>query len=440
MKKTALLILAFLFITAGFAQHRKKAEPNFLLLKNAEIIDVISGTIKTGSVLIKNEKIESVLYEDNNKLLKGTVVYDLTGKYLIPGIIDGHVHITHGTFEEAKAHLKTALKNGVTGVRDMGGDGRMLTLLKKNMQIGEDQGPDIFFSTIIAGPKFFETDPRPQSVALGAKAGEVSWQRAITPETNFRKIISEIVGMGATAIKIYANVDKDLMKKVCDEAKKQGLKIWGHAAIPPTRPSEVCIAGVRAMSHAGDLIQYELVDELKDRHQFESRKEAMKYRKKMAKITWDKNTPKVKRVFELMKKNNSVLDATLFVYDNRVDRNRTKEKTDSTALKHAMKTTKTAYEAGVKICAGSDSMIDPSGYRINIHKELELLNNAGLKTIDVLRAATIINAEVLGEKDNIGSIEKGKLANLVVLNGNPLEDIKNTRKIKYVIKRGKVIQ
>ncbi|MEP3386865.1 MAG: amidohydrolase family protein [Reichenbachiella sp.] len=93
----------------------------------------------------------------------------------------------------------------------------------------------------------------------------------------------------------------------------------------------------------------------------------------------------------------------------------------------------------MKIGAGSDEMISEDG-TINLHKELELLTIAGLSNIDALRAATIVNAEGLGEEKNMGTIEAQKLANLVILNSNPLEDISNTQDIKYVFKRGKVIE
>ena len=104
------------------------------------------------------------------------MIYDLTGKYIIPGLIDNHVHITHSTYLDAVAEIQTALKNGVTGVRDMGGDGRMLAQLKRAALIGEIPASDVFFSAIIAGDYFFEKDPRPASVALGAHVGNEAWQ------------------------------------------------------------------------------------------------------------------------------------------------------------------------------------------------------------------------------------------------------------------------
>ncbi len=436
-----LLVIAFSFYSLAGGRKIPEKKADYILLKRGSIVDVMSGKTMVGDILIKNERIETISYDGSISEPKGVITYDLTGKFVIPGLIDGHVHITHGTYKEAVDHLGTALKYGVTGVRDMGGDGRMLTLLKKNMMVGENSGSDIYFSTIIAGPEFFVKDPRPQSVAAGAKAGKVSWQRELEDSTDCRQIVAEAKGMGATAIKIYTEVKGELIKKISDEAKKQGLKIWGHAAIPPSRPHEVIEGGVETISHAGDWLQYELIDKMRDRYSFKSRKEAMAYRKKLMTLPWTISTPKVKKIFDLMKKKNCIMDATLFVYHVGLKRKGGAGKIAEARYKYAMKTVKEAYKYGVKICAGSDHMISPENYRnpINIHKELELLSEAGMSNIDVLRSATIVNAEVVGDEKNTGSISKGKLANIVVLNKDPLKKISNTRDIKYVIKRGKHI-
>ncbi|CAL2080030.1 Amidohydrolase family protein [Tenacibaculum sp. 190524A02b] len=414
-----------------------KKEDSYTLLKGAIVIDAVSDIGKKGDILIMNDKIVAISYNNTIKTPENTEVYNLEGKYIIPGLIDGHVHITHGTLKEGQKKLELALKQGVTGVRDMGGDGRMLALLKRNMKIEEYKGADVFFSTILAGPNFFKHDNRPQSVAKGAIAGKVSWQMSITNQSDFRDIISQVKGLGATAIKVYQDVDKHVFKKVANEAHKQGLKVWAHAVIRPAKAIDVTNGGADVMSHASDLIQYEFLQEgVKQRHEFSSREEARAYAKKLNSYSWDKNTYEVKQLFKAMKKNNSILDATLFVNYY------TSKPTDSLRYKKAVKNTKIAYDMGVKISAGSDHILSIKEDNIpfiNIHKELELLVNAGLTNIDALKAATIINAEVLGEEKNIGSIEKGKQANLVILNANPLDNITNTKKIKMVIKRGKII-
>lgn len=416
-------------------QKENAISKEFLVLKNAFIINMLSNETKEGTIIIKSDKIQHIDYASLHKIPENAEVFDLKGKYIIPGLIDGHVHITHGTFDKAKHHLEEAVKNGITSVRDMGGDGRMLTLLKRNTLIGEDPGPDVFFSSIIAGPEFFVNDKRPQSVALGTKAGEVPWQKAITHNTDLRQAVAELKGLGATAIKVYMNVDKELFKKVADEAKRQEIKVWAHAVVPPTKGIDITNGGADAMSHAGDLVQYEFVEgDLKTKHSFKNRENALAYKEKLENIEWNENNPEVKRLFTAMKNNNSILDATLHVYNKP---NREKD------LANALKAVRIAHQMGVKIGAGSDNMITEKKAEepiLNIHGELKLLTQAGLSNFEALQAATIVNAEIIGEEKNIGTIENGKLANLVVLNANPLDNISNTTDIDFVIKRGKVIE
>ncbi len=443
MKYYSILSLIFLVVQIGLSQTSKgkdKAETIPIVLQNANIIDMVSAQIRVGDIFIKGDIIQKVVYGNSQKLTSNATSYDCTGKYIIPGLIDNHVHVTHGTLKEAKEHLEIALKKGVTAVRDMGGDGRMLSLLKRNALIGEYAIPDVYFSTIIGGVEFFEKDPRPQQVTKGAKAGQVPWQRAISEDSDFEQIIAEAKGIGATAIKIYALVNKELIQKVAPEAKKQGLKVWAHGAIPPVKPSEISDAGVEVLSHAGNIVQYEIVEDALSRYDFKSIQEGMIYRKRLAGMDWNADMPIIQELFKKMKQNDNILDATLFVYEFQMERmkNTGAGKVDSTGLKNALDATRTAYKLGVKIGAGSDHMISIEKETINIHRELELLVLAGLSNWDALRAATIINAETLGVENEIGTIEAGKIANLVVLNNNPLNNISKTRDIKYVIKRGEI--
>lgn len=423
---TFIISIYFLIHTHTFAT---VSSEKTVLLQNVNIIDMVSEEVRKGDLLLRDELIVRVAYDEPIKPPLGAITYDLTGKYLIPGLIDSHVHITHGTYDDAVKALNTALKNGITGVRDMGGDGRMLAQLKRAALIGEIASSDVFFSALIAGELFYKNDPRPAYVALGANVGNESWQWTVDEDTDFANIISQSKGLGVSAIKVYARVDKEVFQKVADEAKKQGLKVWSHASIPPMRPSEIINAGSNVVSHAGSFLQYEIAEEIKDRYDFnDSKEELEQYRSALRELPFDANTPKVKAVFDSMVENGTVLDATLWVYQ--ID-GRPKNQ-----FKYATKVTQMAYEAGVKIGAGTDGLNHENGYVSNIHLELELLNKAGLPAIDVLRAATINNAVGLGEEALIGTIEENKLANLVVLNANPLEDIRNTRSIELVFKRG----
>ena len=414
-----------LLCTGAFAADSNE---NYILLKNATIIDMVTESGRTGDLLIKQDKIFDISFKDPIKPPKGAVIYDLSGKYIIPGLIDNHVHITHSTYLDAVDEIETALKNGITGVRDMGGDGRMLAQLKRAALIGEIPASDVFFSAIIAGEYFYEKDLRPASVALGANVGNEAWQWTLNDDTDYNNIIAQTKGLGATAIKAYARLELPAFQKTAAEAKRQGLKVWAHASIPPMRPSEIISAGADVISHAGSFIQYEIADDIKDRYDFDTREARNEYRQKLKEIPFSATTPKVKSLLETMKKNETILDATLWLYQlegQPID------------LGYALKVTKMVHEAGIKIGAGTDGLNHDDGSVSNIHLELKLLTQAGLTPLDALRAATIVNAIGLGQASQIGSIEVNKLANLVILNADPLENIDNSRSVKTVFKRGK---
>lgn len=429
MKYLPLTISALVMFCSGVFASANNDNDHYILLQNATIIDMVSESGRTGDLLIKQDKIFDISFSAPITPPQNAVIYDLTGKYIIPGLIDNHVHITHSTYLDAVAEIQTALKNGVTGVRDMGGDGRMLAQLKRAALIGEIPASDVFFSAIIAGDYFFEKDPRPASVALGADVGNEAWQWTVNDNTNYSNIIAQTKGLGATAIKAYARLELPAFQKAAAEAKRQGLKVWAHASIPPMRPSEIIKAGADVISHAGAFFQYEIADDIKDRYSFDTREEVNEYRQKLRQIPFSATTPKVKTLLKAMKDNETILDATLWVYQLKG-----KPKSE---LDYALKVTKIVHDAGIKIGAGTDGLNHDNGSASNIHLELKLLTQAGLTAIDALRAATINNAIGLGQASQIGSIEVNKLANLVILNADPLQNIDNSRSINTVFKRGK---
>ncbi len=417
-------IIILLYIQPGHSE--KPASDQSVLLKDGQIIDLVTNDVRTGDILIEGEKI-SLINTDQQNSLSADVTYDVSGHFIIPGLIDNHVHITHGSYDDAKELLILALKNGVTGVRDMGGDGRMLVSLKRNTLLKEFNGSDVYFSAIIAGEKFFENDPRPASVALGATAGQVPWQWSVNDKTDFDDIVAKSKGLGVTAIKIYTDVSPKQINKVTKAAKKQGLKVWAHAAIAPGRPIDIINSGADAVSHVGDFLQYQVVDVIKDRYAFKEPQDAQAYRDYVNSVDVEGKDPEVMKVIKGMLKNDTVMDATLWVYQRKGEE----------TLNRAQQMTKLLYDNGVQIGAGSDNLASEG--TVNLHTELELLVDAGLSNFDALKAATVVNANSIGVENEVGTIEEGKLANLVVLEKSPLESISNTRSIKYVIKRGKVI-
>ena len=405
-----------------------------LVLTNVNLIDVRNETIRFKQTLvIDQDRIQRIVPAQEYQSIQGSREVDLTDHFIIPGLIDGHVH--HATdpdsadnLRQTQQRLRELLKGGVTSVRDMGGDARVLAYLKRQAQLDQIPAPDIYHSVIIGGPEFFK-DPRTVSSAKGHQAGQTHWMRSVTDSSNFEEVILTAKGINATGIKIYAEVSEKQIQKLRAAANKYGMKVWAHSYVGPAKPSEIVNAKVDAISHAPDLAA-EFIPKYKE------------WRRKNASVS----DQIIKRAFESegyrplftsMKQNNVVLDATLTVFEQQKDRN----KNTATRYQLAKELTKQAYQNGVKISAGTDAFSDLSGkdYPM-IHYEMKLLvNDASLTPLAAIKAATLNNAEIIGKEKELGSIEVGKIANLVVLKDNPKDNIQATRKIAHVIKNGQFI-
>ena len=406
-----------------------------IVLKNVNVVDVVELQIESGkSVIIEDNKIKAVINGKEAVYKDEHIVIDMTGKYVIPGFIDTHVH--HATVpdgsnndQNTRARLRLLLRGGVTSVRDMGGDTRALASLKRRAEIDQIQSPDIYYSVIIGGKEFF-SDPRTVASALGRKPGQVDWMRAVDKNTDFDAVMLKALGTGATGIKIYAKVPADVIQMLQNSAKKHGLKVWSHAFVGPARPLEVVNAGVETISHAPDFSAH-VVNNF------------YKLRRKGEHITDEQK----KASFELARyddliaallKQGTILDSTLTVFEKYQEARGERGK-----LMHdwGVTFTKLAYEHGVKISVGTDSSSDSVGvdYPLVQHEMQLLVEQVGFKPLEAIRAATYVGAEVIGIAQTHGEVKAGKVANLVVLNSDPSLNIKNAMDIAHVIKNGEFV-
>ena len=377
------------------------------------------------SLLIEGERIAAIFPTGSRALPAGAKVYDLTGRFLIPGLIDTHVHVaTDPSGEDSRARterrLRGALLGGVTAVRDMAGDVRALGSLQRDALLGEIASPDIYCAALFAGPEFF-ADPRTHDASRGLSAGRVPWMRAITDTTDIHQAVAEARGTGATAIKLYAALDGDIARRITTEAHAQGLLVWAHAALRPARPLEVVEAGVDAVSHAS------LVALAMD----STRRATALHASASAPPELD--DPGLDTLFAAMVRRHTTFEPTLLVFADRPPVQR---------LAGAI--TKMAHRRGVTIIAGTDTLGAADGDSLalpNLHRELELLVTlAGLTPAEALESGTRDAAAVLGAQQLRGTVEVGKLADLVVLRSDPLRDIRNTRSIQLVMKRGRIVR
>jgi imidazolonepropionase-like amidohydrolase len=218
------------------AQFTDKASES-LVLANVTVIDGNGGRPKPNMTLvISGERIAEMFPAGKKRLPAGATVMDLSGQYVMPGLIDSHYHLI--AYDKAKEELiaRFALIGGITSVRDMAGDGITLAELAKAARDNNVQSPRIYFSALMAGSTWF-VDARVAMMMHGKPAGQAAWARAIKPDTDIVKAVTEAKATGATGIKLYADLPPDIVKKITKEAHRQNLKVWSHATLFPANPA-----------------------------------------------------------------------------------------------------------------------------------------------------------------------------------------------------------
>jgi imidazolonepropionase-like amidohydrolase len=424
----SLLLTLLLAFAAGAQQPADLKET--VALANVTVIDGNGGPPQPNmTVVVSGERIVEIL-TSGKKTPVGASIIDLSGYYIIPGLIDSHVHLGAGQAREASDRmLRFALLGGITTVRDMGGDAIALRNLAKAAGNRDALSPRIYFTALMGGPTFF-SDPRVQASTHGLAAGETAWLRAITPETDIAKAVADAKATGATGIKIYADLPAGLVSKISAEAHRQGLKVWSHATIFPAKPYDAVAAGVDALSHSAYLV-WEGVGRVP-----ESYRARLGADYESVPVRSDAITSLLGR----MKEKGTILDATLFVFNNFTVAAQPPPGVRDVRLlvDWSFEVTRRARELGVRVAAGTDSMGGPGRDALpNLHKELQLLvMKCGFTPLEAITAATRTGAETLGIADSYGTIARGKIADMVVLSGDPSKDIRNTMRIVYVIKGG----
>jgi imidazolonepropionase-like amidohydrolase len=359
---------------------------------------------------------------------RDAIVINLGGGYVIPGLIDAHVHLaTSPNRPHAEAELHRLLYSGVTAVRDMAGDARALASLARDSRLGEIEAPDVYFAALMAGPPFF-SDPRPGLSASGELPGDVPWIQAITPTTDLVRAVAMAKGTYATGVKIHGDLDADLVRRITDEAHRQGMQVWAHSMVFPARPLEVIQSGVDVISHACDLAWEAMASAPRQYHNDVTPQYS----------AFEPRSRVFMSLFEEMRRRGTILDATLAIYA-RADRLR---ETDPQAAPGARcdvdfvrALVAAASAAGVRIAAGSDFTNEPEDPFPALLNELEeLVTHGALTPMQAILAATSVAAEAIGVEATHGMLAHGRPVNFVLLRDDPLADIANLRSVQAVWK------
>jgi imidazolonepropionase-like amidohydrolase len=247
--------------------------------------------------------------------------------------------------------------------------------------------------------------------------------QAIDARTDLKEAVTLARGTSATAIKIYANLPGDLVVRIAAEAHRQGVRVWAHTAVYPATPAQVIAARPDALSHAcslghavaGTPGSYQSRTPMDDRPFLAA------------------DNPTVEALLREMKAAGIVLDATTSIYAQ--VRPGGRPGLCSGAMSEAL--TRQAFKAGVTISAGTDWVAPYDDPWPTLHHELAALARAGLPLNEVIKAATLNGARAAGAEDELGSIQTGKIANLIVLAKDPTADLRNLKTLELTIKRGR---
>jgi imidazolonepropionase-like amidohydrolase len=428
-----------LLAIAGLASASTPAAPaqEIVVFRNATLFD---GTGRSPSynmdVVVEGERIKQVVPDANldPSILQKAKIVDVRGRFLMPGMIDAHVHLaTPPNRRQAEAVLRRDIYGGVSAVRDMADDLRAVGDLSRASLVGEIAAPDIYYAALMAGPAFF-TDKRTAQTSAGGVPGHVPWMQAVTQSTDLPLAVAQARGTFATAIKLYADLSPDMAARITAEAHRQHMKVWAHATLYPAKPSEVVAAGVDAISHACLLIREPMahVPGWTEPHPTAALTEFR-----------DGRNVALARLFTEMARRKTILDATVWAYSADTSGSTTMPPLPPGSCDDTIggAVTGQAYRAGVPIDTGTDYVADWTDPWPDLFHELSALSDkAGMPNGAILQSATLIGARAAGQERDMGSIEPGKLANMVVLARDPLADLSNLKSVVMTIKRGRLFE
>jgi imidazolonepropionase-like amidohydrolase len=447
------LLISFCLLLASHATTRTRTPSAQIAITHVTVINPGTSSVQPDTtVVIIGDRITAVSGAAHFLPPKNARVIDGTGRYLIPGLWDMHVHSAFGDWFPGGREIILPLfvANGVTGVRDMGGDVPVLFAWRKQIAAGEIVGPRM----VISGPMLDALLPDgklrfPSSVAVS------------TPESAVAAVDS-LKAQGVDFIKVQSVISHDAYLAAAVEAHKQGLPIVGHVP-DKVRITEAIAAGQKSIEHLMGSFEGCSTEEDK----FISGEGDLKlllatYDQKrcdaliglLAKSqTWQVPTLAWQRGGTFLDQRDlqhQPLDKYVPAYWREVTWRRFTEEMmpgllhDPLALRQEyfarnLQMVGAQHRAGVPFLAGTDAA--PGVYIMpgfSLHDELANFVEAGFTPMESLQTATSNPAKFLGTESTSGSIEPGKIADLVLLRANPLDDIHNTQKIDAVIANGRL--
>jgi imidazolonepropionase-like amidohydrolase len=450
------------------AQGSQAARDGDLAISRVTVVDVERGRlISDQTVVVKGGRVTAVEPSSRTRLASGVRNVDGSGKYLIPGLLDMHVHLT-GSGKATEVEMPLLVAHGVTGVRVMNADRPSRDPAETpGLAMHRDWQSRIEAGTLV-GPRLLALSSWAVNGAAGIQDGMPGFYKATTREEG-QQLARYFKERGFDFIKIYNNLSREGFLGLSEEARRLGLPFAGHE--PGSMSAvELSDAGQRSIEHSRvfllncfpgadslqrgllkvpqTILRRRMVDEYDPARCAEVFRTFAKNRtyitpthgtRKMDAFADDsayRRDPRLKYV-ALPSQMAWAADANGMVAS---DSSRAGRRSYLDFYVRGRSLTNDAYRAGVPVMVGTDagdSYVFPGS---SVHDELGELVTAGLSPGEALRAATLSGAEYLGLTADLGSIRPGRLADLVLLDGDPLADVGNVRRIRAVILNGRVLE
>ena len=466
LKNCTLVFLLFNIISCS---NQVTIPEDSYVIKNISIIDPIDGLQSNKHVVITNDIITMILDNDDEIIANDDNTIDATGKYLIPGLWDAHIHFSFDT-NLAPYMPGLFLAHGVTSVRDTGGPIDLVVKMKDLSLNDSIKNPNVYIAgPLIDGTPNVYNNSSPSFPLLSIENNDI-----IDIESNVLGIVDREVDL----LKAYEMLTENQFLAIMRIAKKANLKVTGHIPLSMTLFSAID-SGLNGIEHLrnfalsiasnSDELYRERIELLKNPDDLPgSDLRSLIHSKQRMKALDSIDYDKFEEASNLLASKNVWQTPTLFLYRNSAQKifkdlsfinelnklpNQIKQKwikeiadTDTIIDKNSLRYSKWLEEAtgklhkkNVPFMAGSDT---PIGYLIpgrSLHIELEVMVESGFSNLEAIKSATINPAKFFELEKKEGRIKDGYKADLVILNSNPLDNISNTQDIYGVIKNGEFL-
>lgn len=400
---------------------RRMVDPPWVLA-SVHVIDIETGAVQRDvNITIAADRILSI---SNDVPAAGAKVVDGDGGWVIPGLFDLHAHVMPKSifFPAARSPEETLvqlLEAGVTTIRALPIYSESALGWAAEVNRGALAGP-----TIVPSGSIFEKEPQRTSRGFHDVATAVAWVR------------KEAL-LGARWIKVYNTMDEASLRAIVETAREYGASVCGHAnSVPPHRAAAI---GMGTIEHAVSIAYSCLRDDAPEPPGYVGLTQSA--------WCWDHADPeKLAALMETFRRHGTGWVPTLVVLETLVgsgihDRRAMDEgvlESFRNALTESARLAVTLHRAGGLVGIGTDFPVDGVVAGASVHRELQLMVEGGATPLEALQMGTISSARILGFGDLLGSVSEGKLAHIVVLERNPLEDITNTTAIRAVVHDGRL--